>query len=288
MNSGPSLFVSLPFAAVGGRHVPILHEWRQIFIANYVIQLIQYAVTAGLAFLIFYALLRGLFLNRKIQAAFPPFSDIRREIFYSLSSLAVFSMVGLFSICLQRLHYAQIYHRIDVHGWPYFFFSIAAMIVLHDTWFYWTHRLMHWRPLFKVAHRVHHLSHNPTPWAAFSFHPIEALIEAMIYPVIILVLPVHPLAALAWLLYMTTLNVGGHLGFELFPKGFAHHWLFCWHNTSVHHNMHHSHVHCNYGLYFNVWDRLMGTNHARYEDHFDEVVSSPKTYKATLPVLRGR
>jgi sterol desaturase/sphingolipid hydroxylase (fatty acid hydroxylase superfamily) len=29
----------------------------------------------------------------------------------------------------------------------------------------------------------------------------------------------------------------------------------------------------NYGLYFNVWDRLMGTNHKDYETCFQEVTS---------------
>ena len=38
--------------------------------------------------------------------------------------------------------------------------------------------------------------------------------------------------------------------------------------------MHHRFVRCNYGLYYNVWDRLMGTNHERYEDEFDRVKAS--------------
>ena len=148
---------------------------------------------------------------------------------------------------------------------------------------------MHWRPLFKLAHRVHHQSHNPTPWAAFCFHPLEALIEAMIYPVVILFLPIHPLAALIWLLYMITMNVGGHLGFELFPAGFVRHRLFRWHNTSVHHNMHHSHINCNYGLYFNFWDRLMGTNHVKYEEHFDRItnLASNQTGSLHIPPVAG-
>jgi lathosterol oxidase len=276
-------FLTLPLGvllqpSVNGRK-SVLYQWKQIFMENYTVQFIQYALTAGLAFLVFYTLLRGLFLSRKIQSAFPAHLDIRREIFYSLSSLVVFAGVGVLSVFMNRLGWMHIYYRIAAHGWPYFFFSIVAMIFLHDTWFYWTHRLMHWRPLFKLAHRVHHQSHNPTPWAAFSFHPIEALIEAMIYPVVILFLPIHPLAAFVWLIYMTTMNVGGHLGFELFPKGFARHWFFRWHNTSVHHNMHHSHVHCNFGLYFNIWDRLMGTNHVRYEESFDRVVGSASAHR---------
>jgi sterol desaturase/sphingolipid hydroxylase (fatty acid hydroxylase superfamily) len=70
---------------------------------------------------------------------------------------------------------------------------------------------------------------------------------------------------------MTSMNVLGHLGFELFPDGFASGKVTKWHNTSTHHNMHHKFTTSNYGLYFNFWDRVMGTNHARYESEYDVV-----------------
>ncbi len=70
---------------------------------------------------------------------------------------------------------------------------------------------------------------------------------------------------------MTAMNVLGHLGFELYPSGSTKHWLGRWNNTSTHHNMHHKYTRCNYGLYFNWWDTLMGTNHARYEEQFEQV-----------------
>ena len=41
--------------------------------------------------------------------------------------------------------------------------------------------------------------------------------------------------------------------------------------------MHHEKLRGNYGLYFNIWDRLMGTNHADYEARFREVTTRPKT-----------
>lgn len=34
--------------------------------------------------------------------------------------------------------------------------TVAALDVLHDTWFYWTHRLLHWRPLYRKIHYMHH------------------------------------------------------------------------------------------------------------------------------------
>jgi sterol desaturase/sphingolipid hydroxylase (fatty acid hydroxylase superfamily) len=33
---------------------------------------------------------------------------------------------------------------------------ILVLDFLHDAWFYWTHRLLHWRPLYKYVHWEHH------------------------------------------------------------------------------------------------------------------------------------
>jgi sterol desaturase/sphingolipid hydroxylase (fatty acid hydroxylase superfamily) len=44
-------------------------------------------------------------------------------------------------------------------------------------------------------------------------------------------------------------------------------------NTSVAHNMHHRYFKGNYGLYFTIWDRLMGTLRNDYDENFDAVAS---------------
>jgi sterol desaturase/sphingolipid hydroxylase (fatty acid hydroxylase superfamily) len=59
----------------------------------------------------------------------------------------------------------------------------------------------------------------------------------------------------------------------MYPSGFTTHRVTRWHNTSVHHNQHHRAVDCNYGLYYNLWDRLMGTNHPEYDDTFEAVAA---------------
>jgi sterol desaturase/sphingolipid hydroxylase (fatty acid hydroxylase superfamily) len=67
--------------------------------------------------------------------------------------------------------------------------------------------------------------------------------------------------------------VYGHLGFELYPAGFNKHWLGKWLNTSVSHNMHHHYFRGNYGLYFTLWDRIMGTLSKNYDKEYEEVMS---------------
>lgn len=234
---------------------------------------VRYLLFAGLGFWVFYIWGKQRWLHRRIVAVFPASAQYRREIAYSALSAGVFVLMGMAIAALRRAGYTQIYLDVSERGWAWFVASIPLMLLLHDTWFYWTHRLMHIPLLFRHIHKVHHLSHNPSPWAAFAFHPAEALIEAGILPLIAFAMPVHPLAFLLFFSLMMGYNVLGHLGVELFPPGFLRHPLGQWSNTSTHHHMHHRFTRCNYGLYFNLWDRLLGTNHPRYEAAFEEVAS---------------
>lgn len=237
---------------------------------------LRYIVFAGTLFLIFYVWKKRHFFTAKIQQKYPDNKRILHEIGYSFLSLSIFALVGVTMFTLRKYGYTQMYMNFSDHSVAYFIFSVIAFIVLHDTYFYFTHRLMHWKKIYPYVHKIHHVSTNPTPWAAFAFHPLEAIVEVGIVPIMMFLIPLHPFAILAWVLYQTGMNVLGHLGFELFPQGFTEGALTKWHNTSTHHNMHHKHVTSNYGLYFNFWDRVLGTNHKEYTQRFEEVKARAK------------
>src|SRR5690606_18739720 len=129
-------------------------------------------------------------------------------------------------------------------------------------------RFMHLPGMFRLFHKTHHLSHNPTPWTAYAFNPLEALVEACITPVIAFAFPVHIHVILGFFIFQIFFNVYGHLGFELYPKGFHKTRIGRWLNTSVGHNMHHKYFRNNYGLYFLFWDRIMNTLDKRYDEQF--------------------
>ena len=42
--------------------------------------------------------------------------------------------------------------------------------------FYFVHRLLHWKPLYRVAHALHHRNDNTGPWSGLSMHPVEHLL----------------------------------------------------------------------------------------------------------------
>ncbi|MBK7149409.1 MAG: sterol desaturase family protein [Bacteroidetes bacterium] len=246
---------------------------------------LRYLVFAGFLYLVFYVWKRRDFVKYKIQQKFPDNPHILREIKYSFLSLSVFSFVSLVLFTFRRMGYTKVYTDFNDHSVAYFIFSVVAFILIHDTYFYFAHRFMHWRKIYPYVHRIHHMSTNPTPWAAFAFHPLEALTEVAIVPILVFLMPLHPYAILLWVLYQTGMNVLGHLGFELFKSGFTTGTISKWHNTSTHHNMHHKLVNCNYGLYFNFWDRVLGTNHKDYEREFEQVKHRAKQAEKELETI---
>jgi sterol desaturase/sphingolipid hydroxylase (fatty acid hydroxylase superfamily) len=234
-------------------------DGRSLFLSILLVVLLRYAVIAGLFYYPFYVRFRKRLLPGKLQPAFPRPKDYLREIGYSLVTVLLFTAVGWIVFGTSFRSLTMLYTDIHEFGIAYFILSIPAMLVIHDTYFYWMHRAIHHPRLFPVVHRVHHLSTNPSPWAAFAFHPAEAVLEALIIALLPLVMPVHPLALSLFLLVMMIYNAYGHLGWELYPRSFARGPVGKWINTSVSHNQHHAWAKGNYGLYFLWWDRWMGT-----------------------------
>jgi Delta7-sterol 5-desaturase len=237
----------------------------------------RYFMVAGLLFLLFYVVLHHKVSYKKIQQRQPRRTDYGREIGYSVLTILIFAFVPLAILHMPNVaKHTTLYTRIEERGWLYFVMAFPLMFLLHDTYFYWTHRAMHHKKLFRVLHLVHHKSTNPSPWAAYAFHPLEALVEAGIFAVFLFTLPVHPLHLLLFFFLMIVYNVYGHLGYELYPAGFNKHWLGKWINTSVNHNQHHQYFKGNYGLYFTMWDRWMGTIRKDYDQRFEEVTRKQK------------
>lgn len=257
----------------------ILEIAKGMFTINFV----RYFLLATPAYFLYYVIFKKKWAFRKIQVSFPERNDYLREIVYSLFTIIIFMGVGLVAFATPLRHYNLQYDTISENGLMYWSLSILLMVVLHDTYFYWAHRLMHHPKFFRYFHSIHHKSINPSPWAAYAFHPLEGIVEASVIFPIIFIIPFHKTAILTFLFIMMAYNVYGHLGFELYPKGFSKHLIGRWINTSVNHNQHHKDFVGNYGLYFLYWDRWMGTIRDDYDASYTTVDK-----KRALRRLRSR
>ena len=84
---------------------------------------------------------------------------------------------------------------------------------IHEVHFYIMHRALHWGPLYKWIHSIHHNSINATPFSSLSMHPIESFLffsQALWH----LVIPSNPFCALFQLNFTAYGSINGHIGYE--------------------------------------------------------------------------
>lgn len=256
----------------------ILASIQRIFVVDFM----RYFIAASTAYLIFWVFFIKRLQHRIIQKKRPKVSQMWMEFRYSVSTAFIFAIVGTGILVLTKAGYTKIYTDIAEYGWSWMVISFVLMLFFHDTYFYWAHRFMHHPKVFKHVHLVHHRSTNPSPWAAYSFHPLEAVIETAVFQIIVFSIPAHPLTLFAFLTYMISRNVIGHLGIEIFPSWFLKSKWFNWITVTTHHDLHHKNFNTNYGLYFSWWDKIMGTEDKAYETTFDEIHSRTPIVKQQL------
>ncbi len=235
----------------------------------------RYFMAAGIAFILLYFIFRNSMSARKIQYKFPKWNDYARDIGFSVSTIIIFTIIAVLTLRTFS-EYTLIYDEIDQMPKWYYFLSMLLMLILHDFYFYWTHRLMHRPELYRHFHKVHHISTNPSPWTAYAFHPLEAIVEAGIIVLIASTMPAHRSAIAFFFVFQIIYNVYGHTGYELWPKRFNKTFIGRFINTSVAHNMHHKKFHGNYGLYTLIWDRLFGTLRSDYDSDYEKSTSGEK------------
>jgi len=249
-------------------------HWTEFAALYFAVTASLYLAFSGLGYWLLWIRGKRSLAHLKIQPRWPRRGQVRSETGWSFVSMLIFTLVAtLLYVAWRHDLTPLLYTDASEYGWSYFFLSIPLMVLLHDTWFYWTHRLLHLPWLFRHVHARHHRSRLPTPWSTHSFHPLEALVQISILPLIVFAIPAHPGAILVFIVLLKAYNTIGHMGYELFPRAFGRHALFKWSNSATHHDMHHSNMAGHFGLYFNFWDRVMDTNLPDYATLFDRVTS---------------
>jgi Delta7-sterol 5-desaturase len=232
--------------------------------------LARYAIAATLITALVWVLRRTSWASRKIQTREATLADFRREVFASVRSVAVYTVISLFVVWG---YMTGLYPPFNVsYGLMGNLGLFAAILLAHDAYFYWTHRAMHHPRLFKTFHRFHHKTVTPTPWTAYSFDVGEAVVMGLFMPVWLYLVPTPPAVAFIFLAVMILRNCMGHAGLELHPRGWASHPVLKWISTTTHHDLHHAgSFNHNFGFYFTFWDKMMGTEHPDYVATFDRV-----------------
>lgn len=230
-----------------------------------VIVFVRYLCFAGGLYYLCYVWKQKHWTHKRISPVLPDKKVMRYEFNYSVISSVIFGSMGAWMYDMWEKGKTLVYLDFSKYGFVYAVFSLLAMLVIHDTYFYWTHRLLHLPWFYKKWHKVHHSSPNPSPWAAFCFHPVEAVIESLYMPIIAFTVPAHPITVMSFLMLMTVLGVINHLGYELYPEIFHRHSILKTIISATNHSVHHRFNKFNYALYFTWWDDLLGTRYRSNE-----------------------
>jgi len=159
---------------------------------------------------------------------------------------------------------------------PIWFISQLLLIpIWREFHFYWIHRFLHWKPLYKISHYLHHHNINPGPWSGLAMHPIESMGYFSVVLIHFLV-PSHPLLFLFNSQHTALTPAPSHTGFEGSLKGglpFG----------SYFHYLHHRYFDCNYGESGLPFDKWFGSFMDGQKDI--DAARYPKTY-LTYEVIR--
>jgi len=212
--------------------------------------------------------------SAKIQGRATPAAQIRRDRSQSLVSLA--AIAAMFGT--GHWLYAEFGWGLrPLDGIVGMAVSFVLSLVVFDAWFYWFHRLIHTRPLYRRVHRWHHMTVTPVVWSNNSDRLVDNLFLQSYWLVAHFLVPAAPAALLAHKIYDQITGVAGHSGWE-------HGGVWCLPPSPLvgvtHHDQHHRYFRCNYATHFTWWDRAMGTLHPDHDAELRRNLAATASAKA--------
>jgi len=212
---------------------------------------LTYFLFAGASYFIIFKVLPDRLLQEDDRKVKP--GQIAREIRVSLTSMPLMAVFTALVFLAEWAGWSRVYSNIDDYGWAYFFCSIPLFLMFTDMGVYFIHYTLHTKHLYKWFHSQHHSFLAPTPWAAIAFDPVDGFAQSSPYHLFVFLFPFHSWLYLCMFIFVQIWTISIHDRVSWAPlDGFL--------NGSAHHFGHHMYFKNNYGQYFTIWDRVMGTH----------------------------
>ena len=189
------------------------------------------------------------------QKEFKPM--VGKEIFGTTATVITVSAISSWSITQYRLGQEIAFSWKE---YPTFSMAIIQFLIIligSDFFTYWKHYFLH-RPYMFAYHKYHHMFHNPSCFAGFSQHPIDALATfCPMYFATLTIVQINGYVYTFYILFFVHLNLYMHCGYSInFIEKIV---SFLWINSSEYHNIHHETTHYNIGEVSPLFDYIMGT-----------------------------
>lgn len=134
------------------------------------------------------------------------------------------------------------------HGFWMMLLHLVAFALIQDTIFYWSHRTLHTRWLFKHIHSKHHRFRFIRPVVAEYAHPVENLLNFAAFFVGPILLGTPWITLQVWIVVRMIETLEAHSGYKFTPISDRHSFHHLYATKGV------------YGSFVSPWDWLMGTD----------------------------
>ena len=168
-----------------------------------------------------------------------PVNPKSSEVGNTLLNLLVFALFGWLVAFWIYTGTSQVYAEwpTSIIGYVYLLATFFSALAVHDIYFYWTHRLLHYRPVFKYVHAWHHEILQGECLVSVFFPPRwKGVFQIGVVPIVAWLFPIHEGVLMVFTFFLLFISVYGHCGYELRPNKLNVFRVF---NTSLHHFQHH-------------------------------------------------
>lgn len=212
-----------------------------------------------LSSIIIYVVLSKILVKRQFRKQSQPLykKDILLSIVTLICNVAIF-VLGVFLWRNQIIHVNLNASILEIT------LKSILLLISMDFLMYFFHRMVHSEKLFPMIHKRHHEHDATNAISLFVLHPAEALGFGFLIILVLYIFNFPPESVIIYLSANLIWGTIGHLNVELLPQKYMNKFLIKSLGMAEFHNLHHQHIHSNFGFYTLIWDKLFGTLDVKY------------------------
>jgi len=148
-------------------------------------------------------------------------------------------------------NYTKLYTELNYSELIYVPINITISLLTNSTIFYFYHRLVHTKYIYKYIHIYHHAYIYPEPFDSLIGHPIDHIIAGFCQILPMYIYRMHLITFLIYVSFISTIGIYEHSGLDIKYIGY----------NTIDHHIHHKYPSKNYqaGFPILICDKLFGT-----------------------------